>query len=428
MGEKVAVVLSGAAARGAFQAGALAVLVPAIEAQGHRVRIFLGTSAGSINAALWGANLQLGAEAAGAAVCQTWRQMDRADVFAHPAGTIALSRTPQFLLSVLGQGGAPSGLLDTAPLRRTAERELDTERLAANIADGTVDAVGVTATRMPPRDLAAAVYDDELSNADLGSLTGDELELSPAFSRSVVFVDSATLPVDRIADPSRAVDVAKGSITVDQVLASAAIPLGFPPVLVATPADARGWYIDGGVRLNTPLRPALALGADRVVVVAGMSTEFGRQLPPGGPGDPIPTMADAAAQLMHATMADRMAEDIRTLRSRNALVEQARAAGTSLTRSGGEAMRTIPLLTVSPRPGELGALAEEVLLRQTRSVAGKLRESDTLLLDRLLRGMGDGPGRRELLSYVFFDSEYFSAQIELGAAAARDALAQGWEA
>ena len=166
------------------------------------------------------------------------------------------------------------------------------------------------------------MYDDELSNADLGSLTGDELELSPAFSRSVVFVDSATLPVDRIADPSRAVDVAKGSITVDQVLASAAIPLGFPPVLVATPADARGWYIDGGVRLNTPLRPALALGADRVVVVAGMSTEFGRQLPPGGPGDPIPTMADAAAQLMHATMADRMAEDIRTLRSRNALVEQ----------------------------------------------------------------------------------------------------------
>ena len=46
-------------------------------------------------------------------------------------------------------------------------------------------------------------------------------------------------------------------------LASAAIPLLFPAVRVAST-----YYADGGLRLNTPLAPALRLGADRVLVVA----------------------------------------------------------------------------------------------------------------------------------------------------------------
>ena len=50
-----------------------------------------------------------------------------------------------------------------------------------------------------------------------------------------------------------------------------------------------------------------------------------------------------------------------------------------------------------------------------------------LALGRLLRGVGAGPGQQELLSYTFFDDEYFSAQIELGIAAADTALAGDWD-
>ena len=38
-----------------------------------------------------------------------------------------------------------------------------------------------------------------------------------------------------------------------------------------TPSHARGWYVDGGTRLNTPIKPALDLGAERLVVVASDS-------------------------------------------------------------------------------------------------------------------------------------------------------------
>ncbi|MGV1036265.1 MAG: hypothetical protein ACOYD0_04470 [Candidatus Nanopelagicales bacterium] len=51
MGERVAVVLSGTAARDAFQAGTMARLVPELTAQGSEPTVLLGTTAGGINAA-----------------------------------------------------------------------------------------------------------------------------------------------------------------------------------------------------------------------------------------------------------------------------------------------------------------------------------------------------------------------------------------
>jgi len=52
------------------------------------------------------------------------------------------------------------------------------------------------------------------------------------------------------------------AITVDMVLASASIPLLFPPVRV-------GHHLlwDGGLLVNTPLAPAVMLGAEDIVTV-----------------------------------------------------------------------------------------------------------------------------------------------------------------
>ena len=49
----------------------------------------------------------------------------------------------------------------------------------------------------------------------------------------------------------------------DHALASAAIPVLFPAIRIGST-----YYADGGLRMNTPLSPAIHLGADRVLVVA----------------------------------------------------------------------------------------------------------------------------------------------------------------
>ena len=73
---------------------------------------------------------------------------------------------------------------------------------------------------------------------------------------------------ERVTHRSHAIDYVQTQLDDQHVRASAAIPILFPPVRVEQPRDARGWYFDGGTRLNTPIKPALDLGAERLVVVA----------------------------------------------------------------------------------------------------------------------------------------------------------------
>jgi NTE family protein len=133
-------------------------------------------------------------------------------------------------------GARLTSLLDTAPLRHKAETVVDWNQLRSNI-----DEQGLT--------LAVV------------ATSGDN-------SRAVVFVDQppAAKPLPP-SDDSRPIDYVPAQIGPPHVLASSAIPIAFTPVEIEDPADARGWYLDGGVRLNAPLKPAIALGADALVAV-----------------------------------------------------------------------------------------------------------------------------------------------------------------
>jgi NTE family protein len=401
-GRGVAVVLSGAAARGAFQAGALEVLVPVLAAQGLRPTIWLGTSAGSINAVLWGARAHLDPAEAGADVVSVWQRMSDDDVY-EPLSVTAPRLALQFAGgALLGRGPGTTSLLDTAPLRRTAEQMLHTDLLEANLVSGAVAACGVVATRMPG--------------------DGDSDRPGTASGRSVLFLDEHE-PSGYDGDSDRALDVVRGPLRAEHVLASSAIPVAFPPVELPAPA---GWYVDGGVRLNTPLHPAIGLDADRVLVVSATATSY----PPPAPG-PVggtPDIADAAAQLLHAALADRTVEDLRALRRTNRQVGAAARAGRRdlLVDGEGRPYRTVPLMAVSPPAGAMGRAADRIFTERTRGL-GRFTELDNWVIGKALRGAGDTVGRRELLSYLFFDEEYFAASVELGRAAATDALAAGWE-
>jgi NTE family protein len=403
----VTVVLSGAAARGAFQAGALAELIPALERDGLTPTVWLGTSAGSINAFLWGSAAHLGAETAAEEVLGVWREMNDDDVY-RGLLPFSLARTGlQYAAgAVLGMGSGMTSLLDTTPLRRAAAYELRTGQLAANVADGVLAAVGVVATRVPA----------ESDSSVVGAASG----------RSVLFLAENSAG-DYTGDPDRALDVVRGPLNPGHVLASSAIPVAFPPIQITEPDQAAGWYVDGGVRLNTPLHPAVGLGASRILLISATSTTYGRS-PLPDPTSRTPDVADAAAQVLHAALANRMTEDLGALRRTNRLVGQASKVGQPglLTRSMGHPYRQIDVMTVSPPPGEMGRIAADTFDRRTRGL-GRITDLDNWLVGRAIRGAGNAIGRRELLSYLFFDEEYFAAGIELGRRTAAAALSRGWE-
>jgi NTE family protein len=264
---KLGFVLSGGGARGAFQVGVYERLLVAGDL--WKPAVISGTSAGAINAALmaagkspaemlefWlgladeapittsvpffrGAVRQLATLALGEiasprrfpatiegllAVCRSRAR----DVQPHLGNLLALAA--QYLLTrrfdlvsgLLGPIDA-AALVDTAPLRARLVDALGGEAVAANGSLLAINAVDAHSGRVV-----------RYVNGRTERTTGDDYEVV-------------------------------GAITVDMILASASIPLLFPPVAVATRATRHLW--DGGLLVNTPLKPVVDLGADEIVTL-----------------------------------------------------------------------------------------------------------------------------------------------------------------
>jgi predicted acylesterase/phospholipase RssA len=97
------------------------------------------------------------------------------------------------------------------------------------------------------------------------------------------------------------------AITVDMILASASIPLLFPPVEIG---GRLLW--DGGLLVNTPLAPVVALGADEIVTV--LVTE-----PPDLAGGPFPHFGRAVERTVDAILENAYNVDRKLLLDRNRL-------------------------------------------------------------------------------------------------------------
>jgi predicted acylesterase/phospholipase RssA len=99
------------------------------------------------------------------------------------------------------------------------------------------------------------------------------------------------------------------AITVDMVLASASIPLLFPPVAVGPHLL---W--DGGLLVNTPLAPVVALGADEIVTV--LVTE-----PPDLTMQPFPSFGRAVERTVDSFLENAYNVDRKLLLERNRLAQ-----------------------------------------------------------------------------------------------------------
>jgi NTE family protein len=405
--ERIGLVLSGGGARAAYETGALSVLLPALDRIDQRPQVFVGTSVGAINAAYFASSRHLPVDDAVGGGLERWREVSKGQVIR----PILLRQAPLTALRYVGEilsvpGVRLPSLLDPSPLQSNLTRWVDWRAVHRNVREGVVDSVAVVAT---------------------AARTG----------RTVVFVEARRA---HTLHQSHVIDYVPSKLELDHVLASAAIPILFPPVRVNRPADARGWYFDGGTRLNTPIKPALDLGVDRLVVI-GMDAVVDPPQEPGRHEAAPPDFGDGALHVLQGMLVDPIVEDMRILGNINMFFADSKSpngpgGGAGRAQAGGSVAarryrkvrgkppyRRVPYIFVAPaKRGAIGALAREVFDSRYGGWKG-FRSPDFRLLNRLIGG--ESPTHGELLSYLFFDPEFIEELIKMGQADARRWLNSG---
>jgi NTE family protein len=366
--------LAGGGARGAYEVGALAALAPALAAREETPDIIVGTSIGALNGAFFAARAHEPLEATAAEGLEMWRELRWGDALRPLVSSSELGRLLGAGAMLAGLPGADlSGLLDPSPLRGTLGRLVCFEQIARNVKDGALTAAAVVATAY-------------------------------ATTRSVVFHHGGPALGPDLA---RAIDYAATPLAPEHVLASSAIPGAFPAVEIRRPRAAAGWYGDGGVRLNAPIAPALALGAERVVVIGLNSSVTPAQR------SVRPDMIDGVAQLLQVVLADQLADDVATLAAVNETLTPA-VSSAGGNGAGRGRHRRIPYIFIAPCDRlEIGRLAREVYKRHYAGIGGLVRDGNLALFGRIVNAQRSAI-HGELLSYLFLAREFIDELIALG--------------
>jgi NTE family protein len=404
---RTALVLGGGAARGAYEAGVLLFLREEARRQFEietPIDIISGTSVGAINACFLAASAHDPVTGA-RLLAESWRSLRLEQVLTF--GTVDLMRAAREMFRRVPENAQrrTGGLVDPRGLQDFVRRQVRWRDIQRNVESGHVGALSITATHV-------------------------------ATGRTTVFVQQAEDGASAWArNPHyRCVPARVG---LRHAMASAAIPLLFPPVSLGGEL-----YVDGGLRQNVPLSPALRLGAARVVVVSLRHRPESDALSPAGVEAPqfepledidpaelelresaLPSGPFLAGKALNALMLDRVDDDLARLRRLNAVLEAGtRSYGRSFEATLNQAlepMRSAPsryIRNIHVHPSQdVGRFAAEYarspeFARRAKGLAGKL-----------VRRLADSEARdqADLASYLLFDGGFADLLIEMGRRDAR---------
>lgn len=381
--KRIAVILSGGGARGAYEVGVLWYVfdeLARMRGGPPKVDILCGTSVGAINACYLAAHLAdpvLGMRR----LVALWSELELTRVLGF--GMRQVITLPRLLLGGAGDG---TGLFDVKPMAELVHREISWRSVSRSLRKRMLRALTVSTTEVS---------------------TG----------RTVVYMQTSPDTTIPSSPPPRTLFRAS-AIGPHHALASAAIPLLFPPVRIDDEL-----YLDGGLRQNTPITPALRLGATHIFAV-GLSREVrGRVTYEGAKREPVrsPGAAFLLGKVLNAFLLDHVDVDIELLnRLNNVLTDGSLVHGPEFVpqiNALAEARHAPPYRYVHPmvvRPSEdIGTLASEHV-RRGRFLGNPLLTKR--LFSVLDLGIGD---EADLASYLLFDGQFCRRLIEMGRADAQ---------
>ncbi len=375
-----ALVLMGGGARTAYQAGVLQALgemlvapAGATPAPRFPFELLVGTSAGALNAAFLGGQALKGLRAFHE-LAVFWQQL-RSDHVYHLDAPWWLGANRLMAATALFKGAAQrNGLLGTMPLVDTLHRAIALDRLEDALAQGVLQGVAVTAS--------------SYSSGAHWSFC----QLAPQHPHAK--------PWHR---PGRRAQF--GPITIDHLVASAAIPFLFPAVPLwvqdSGGQGAREYFGDGSMRQISPLSPAMHLGASHMLVI-GVGQPERAVLGAALQQAKAPTLGMMAGHAMASVFHDTLQAD----------VEQAQRVSDTLRQLPPELAAALPyrpvqVLAISPSRG-----LDEIAQAHLRLLPQTMR--------RVLASLGARDGSAAgLASYLLFEPEFVQALMDLGAHDAR---------
>lgn len=352
---RAALILPGGGARGAYQVGVLKAIREICHDPANPFPVICGTSAGAINAAVLASHAHE-FEVGIARLEHFWTSMYCKRIYRTDWWTVFKSAV-RWGLS-LSSGGTlisnPKSLLDTQPLREFLAGNLRLDGIEDAIADGSLRGVTITAS---------------------------------AYSRAAAITFFQGRP--DIPEWHRARRHGTATrISVDHLLASAALPLLFPAVQIGNE-----YYGDGGMRMLAPLSPAIHLGADRLLVI---STRDEKPDPVPDSPRPYPTLGEIGGYLLDTIFMDTLNSDLSRLNRIN---------------------RTLALL--GPQQAAASGLkrVESLVIRPSRDLRDVTREHMREIprsVRTLLRSLGGWGKDWRMASYLLFESAYCTELLTMG--------------
>ena len=351
-------VLSGGGARAAYQVGCLRQLSRSLPH--YHPQILTGVSAGAINAVHLAAHQGSWQESV-ESLNNIWRSLSTSQVY--ETGLIQLIKRSMHWGLRLASGGTLGaqdirGMVDNRPLEQFLKANLEHSHgrvggIADNLQAGVLQALAIISTN----------YTD---------------------GRSVAWLESNVVEVNMGSQ----ISARPTNISIEHIMASAALPLFFPAVSVVGQ-----WHGDGGVRLAAPLSPAMHLGAKRILAVSPRARPL--QSPTTATDQSYPSPAQVAGVMLNAIFLDLLDYDAIQMERINGLLA-------NLSEVHWGSYSPVDVMVLRPQE-DLGHVARDHEIELPKAF-------------RFFKGgfAGKNEPSGDALSMVNFEPEYIGRLIDLG--------------